>query len=175
MGKNKINMIGIVFFTFIIGFLLTACSNEEAVILQAARETDIPILLPSYKVEGWSIDKAIYEDGLLAIRYVNESGERIELIHDQLIEGLEVLSLRNYLMTKEDIKKDRYGELIELEHFIGEMVVFDQPFLTYQYTFVKKQSLFASLDQIPIYQVIGKNTSFENFITFIKALKVTYS
>lgn len=169
------NIIGLVFFTFIIGIVLTACSDEEAAILQAARETDIPILLPSHEIEGWAIDKAIYKEELLAVRYVNEKDERIELIHDQLIEGLEILPLRNFLMTKEDMKDDRYGEIVELEHFIGEMIAFEKPFLTYQYTFVKKKNLFSSVDQIPIYQVIGKNTSFENFISFIKALKVTYS
>lgn len=155
--------------------LLTACSDYKSVILRAVREDSFPILLPNDEVDGWTIDDAVYEEELLAIRFVKNENGYIDLIHDQEIKGLDVLSLRDYVMTEKQLPNDQNNEIFEIEGYVGEILFYEEPFPTIQFTFVRKQNLIGSIDKIPLYQVIAKNTSLQEFLTFMKALKVAYS
>ncbi|WP_167553267.1 hypothetical protein [Evansella clarkii] len=145
----------------VIFLLLTACSSSDMTFNQAVRELPFPVLLPDELPEGWEISETVYDEELLVVSYDTGDGGRIELVQDQNIQGLELYTLRNYIIsgnTSQDLIESGIT-IQEFSDFIGELISFDEPVPTIQYTFVNKKNLFGSLENIPVYQVIGKEAT----------------
>ncbi|UTR09102.1 DUF4245 domain-containing protein [Evansella sp. LMS18] len=140
---------------------------------QAVRELPFPVLLPDDLPEGWEIAETVYDEELLVVSYDTGDGGRIELVQDQNIQGLELYTLRNYIIsgsTSQDLIESGIT-IQEFSDFIGELISFDEPVPTIQYTFVKKKNLFGSLENIPVYQVIGKEATLGDIRKFTERLE----
>ncbi|MDQ0257019.1 hypothetical protein J2S74_004464 [Evansella vedderi] len=168
--KGKLKIISVLSLLF----LFSACTASDATLMQASRELPFPVLVPSNIPEEWEIAEIVYEDELLVISYLTENDHQVDLVQDRNIQGLNVAFLRDYMLTG-TVNEQLYMEGIEIKEistFLGELTFFQQPVPTVQYTFVKKQDLFGSLERVPVYQVIGKEASFEDIKIVVDSLNV---
>ena len=154
-------------------FMLAGCTQSEVTFNQAARELPFPVLLPVNLPDDWGVVETVYEDDLLVISYDTGREGRIELVQDQNIKGMEFFTLRDYMIS--GITSQRLLEegksIHEFYGYVGELISFDEPVPTIQYTFVNKQNLFGALEDVPVYQVIGKQASLEDLKKILEKLE----
>ncbi|MCD8511956.1 MAG: hypothetical protein LRY73_20305 [Bacillus sp. (in: Bacteria)] len=151
--------------------LLSACAASDATLTQASRELSFQILVPNNLPDNWEFAGIVYEEELLVLSYLTDTEDRMELVQDRSIQGLNVAVLREYLLTgnRSPVLPEEV-EIKEMNGFIGELIFFEQPEPIVQYTFVKKQELIGSVERVPTYQVIGKGASFEELEQFVDTL-----
>ncbi|UCZ54150.1 hypothetical protein LGQ02_05140 [Bacillus shivajii] len=154
--------------------VITACYSEDITFQQANNKLSFPLLQPVETLEGWTLDDSVYEDNLFVTSYIDEDENRIELIQDQNIQGLNIHTLRDFLLFGETvIEESGEIEIREISHYVGEMMMIPEPNDTIQFTFVQKEDLLGSSENVPFYQVIGRGTSVYDVISFIEVLEVS--
>lgn len=158
-------------FICLLFFVFSACAPSDATLMQASRELQFPILVPSTLPSNWDFSRIVYEEELLVLSYLTADEDRMELVQDRSIQGLNMAVLREFLLTgnRSPILPEEV-EIKAMNGFIGELIYFEQPEPIVQYTFVKKQELIGSVERVPTYQVIGKGASFEELEQFVSSL-----
>ncbi|GEL09020.1 hypothetical protein [Salisediminibacterium halotolerans] len=159
---------------------LNACNHAEATLKEAKEEMPFPVIGPDPLAEEWQMGETHVEDALVitTFRHEEDDSRQIELIQDPTIQGLKIEMVRDFLIAEDQtiLQDEAERQMIETSRYVGEVTFETRDDNDVQMTFVQKEDVYQSqTDDIPFYQVAGRDVSVHEMIDFVEDLDVLNS